>query len=233
MFKWIKNAIDDGFRKFASDVRETERCEALPVNAAQWTQDPPFNAKPFFDKLRKTTGKLSQGQVDSVNAILREASHHPIAWVAYELATAWHESRFRPIMEEGGTQYLSKYDTGRLARRLGNTPEADGDGIFYAGRGFVQLTGRRNYGLAAAELGLDLLNNPDLALDRNIAAKILVWGMEGGKFTTKKLSDYLAPKGEHRAYVRARRIVNGTDRAELIANYAGAFERALEAGEWT
>lgn len=227
-------AIDEAFTAAAADFAEEAGVKR------QATLDSLTNGAVFYEGVRKVTGRLSQPQVDSINEILKAGSHWPIAWMAYGLATAWHESRFLPIMErglgdrdgDGEDDWFEQYDTGRKAARLGNTPEDDNDGGFYAGRGFVQLTGRRNYGLAGAELGLDLLNYPDLALNREAAAKILVWGMETGAFTGKKLSDYLASIGDHAGYVRARRIINGTDRAELIANYAGGFEKALKAGGW-
>ena len=181
----------------------------------------------FFSAVKRTTGRLTQRQVDTINAILQVAKHWPRRWVAYALATAWHECRLEPIRERGGIAYLSKYDTGKLARMLGNTPEADGDGVKYAGRGLVQLTGRRNYQLAGEYLGIDLLGNPDLALDLRHAAEILAWGMETGAFTGKKLADYLGAD-----FRNARRIINGMDRADLIAGYAVKFDAALIAGKW-
>lgn len=52
------------------------------------------------------------------------------------LAQIGHESgQLLYVRELGNDQYLSKYDTGRLAKRLGNTPEADGDGQKYRSRG--------------------------------------------------------------------------------------------------
>lgn len=57
--------------------------------------------------------------------------------------------------------------------RMGNT-EA-GDGYKYRGRGFVQLTGKANYEAAGKALGIDLVNNPDLAAVPAIAAQIATW----------------------------------------------------------
>jgi hypothetical protein len=138
------------------------------------------------------------------------------------LATAWHETAatMQPITEYGGRKYFDKYDTGKLAKALGNTPEADGDGYTYRGRGYVQLTGRANYAKAGLALGLDLLRNPDLALQPTVAGKILVTGCTEGWFTGKKLSDYAD-------YRNMRRVVNGTDKADAIARYAETFEAAL------
>lgn len=54
-----------------------------------------------------------------------------------------------------------KYGTGKTARNLGNTSQEDG--WKYIGRGFTQLTGRDNYTRAANDLGIDLVNHPELA----------------------------------------------------------------------
>jgi predicted chitinase len=48
-----------------------------------------------------------------------------------------------------------------LARCLGNT--AAGDGALFHGRGFVQLTGRRNYTKAKSLTGVDVVTQPDRA----------------------------------------------------------------------
>lgn len=57
--------------------------------------------------------------------------------------------------------------------RMGNTDA--GDGYKYRGRGATQLTGKDNYRRAGAALGLDLVNNPELAKDPANAAKIAAW----------------------------------------------------------
>lgn len=159
---------------------------------------------------------LSQGQVNGLECLLADGMirNVPLRQLAYVLATAYHETAhtMRPVKEYGGDRYL---------KAKPYWP--------YVGRGYVQLTWRNNYIRAGKEIGLDLVNNPDLAMRPDIAAGILFAGMLEGWFTGKSLSDYI---GDGRAdYVGARKIVNGTDRAKDIAAYAKAFEAALrEAG---
>jgi putative chitinase len=192
------------------------------------------NAPAFFAVMRQMRGPLRTEQVRGANAILEACRGWPLSWTAYALATAWHETDYtlQPVRENGGDRYLSRYDTGRLADRLGNTPEPDGDGQRYCGRGYVQLTGLRNYRVAATKLGRDLVNNPDLAMEPGAAAFVMRHGMEDGWFTAKKLSDYLPRSGAATfgQFVLARRIINGADKAAKIAGEAEKFQEALIAG---
>lgn len=194
------------------------------------------DAGAFFAGVRKVAGSLDQVQVDTINRLLIAASRWRISWLAYGLATAWHEARLTPIHESGGNAYFHRMydiegDRPTVARALGNTQP--GDGVKYHGRGLVQLTGRANYQRAGQWLGVDLIGNPDLALDPANAAAVLVWGMEGGKFTGKSLADYLpASLGTVDQFTDARRIINGTDKAAMIAGYARQFQAALQAGGW-
>jgi hypothetical protein len=97
------------------------------------------------------------------------------------------------------------------------------DGFF--GRGYVQLTHEANYARAGRELGLDLVRNASKALEPEVAAEILVRGMRDGWFTGQKLADYVTLQASN--YRGARRIVNGTDKATVIAELAREFEAAL------
>lgn len=95
------------------------------------------------------------------------------------------------------------------------------------GRGFVQLTWEENYANAQTQLGLGtkLTDNPDNALDPDIAAKVLVMGSMEGWFTGKSIPDYITLQQSD--YVGARRVINGTDKASEIAAIAKDFEALL------
>lgn len=176
----------------------------------------------FFNIARAVTGPLNQRQVDTINRLLAGAAHWPTAWLAYGLATAWHEARLQPIPEWGKGR-------GRPYAKAGKYGQPQ------YGRGLVQLTWDRNYEWADKALGLGgaLLRDFDLALDPDIAARILIRGMETGAFTGKSLSSYLTGgAGTHEQFRQARRIINGMDKADRIATYADRFQAALSAGDW-
>jgi len=80
---------------------------------------------------------------------------------------------FSPIKERGGPAYFAKmYEANaHEAKMLGNTQV--GDGARFRGRGFVQITGRANYANYGRAIGVDLIADPDRALDPKIAAEIL------------------------------------------------------------
>jgi putative chitinase len=46
--------------------------------------------------------------------------------------------------------------------RMGNGPEASGDGYKFCGRGCIQLTGKDNYSAFSAAIGEDCITNPEL-----------------------------------------------------------------------
>jgi putative chitinase len=163
----------------------------------------------------------------------------PISYAAYALATAYREtaSTMQPIKEYGGPTYFTRmYDVAgaRTALCIANGNTCAGDGPRYCGRGYVQLTWKNNYAKAGKACGVDLVANPDKAMDPVIAAKIMRSGMVEGWFSGRKLADYLPAIGEAApaAFANARRIINGSDHADEIAGHAIEFQRALAAGGW-
>lgn len=93
------------------------------------------------------------------------------------------------------------------------------------GRGFVQLTWESNYEKASFALKKDFLSNPDKVMDPDVATQILVEGMVGGWFTGKPLKNYI--EGDNVDYFKARKVVNGMDKASEIAALAESYEEAL------
>lgn len=179
----------------------------------------------FFKTVRAEFGPLRQNQVDGINHLVTATAGLPLRHRAYVLATAWHETgpassslHMTPRREIWGPTPAQRRYEGRAD--LGNV--VPGDGKRFMGRGYVQITGRANYAKASQVTGRDLVANPDFALDADIAAKIIVAGMRDGWFTGRKMADFVA-------YRDMRKVVNGTDRADLIAGYAEKFERALQA----
>lgn len=192
-----------------------------------------------FSILKSGLGSLSQSQVNEINFLVSQFDKDKsISYndAAYMLATTWHETAktMLPIEEYGqgkGRPYGTWYENsiGQLysfidgskksAYLKGNYP------FLYYGRGYVQLTWQSNYKLAASKLGHDFLNNPSDVMKKEFAVKIMIEGMKNGWFTGKRLSDYISKTTKD--YKNARRIINGTDKADLIASYAVTFEKAL------
>ena len=188
----------------------------------------------FFFKTIRTKGlfsKLTQSQVRGMDFILdgwEESGLTDLRWLAYMFATVYHETArtMQPIAEYGkgkGRKYGNKI-------KMSGQTYTNPDKIYY-GRGFVQLTWFENYQKMGRLLGIDLLNNPELAMDASVAMKIMIEGMTKGNstfgdFTGKSLEMYFNdsindPKG-------ARRIINGRDKDELIAAYHNKFLSAIK-----
>lgn len=186
-----------------------------------------MNREPFFNIIKVSLfKKFTVDQVRGLDTLLDVFARYPklsIQDQAYMLATVYHEcaGKMLPIEEYGkgkGRKYGSRID-------INGSRYSNALPIYY-GRGYVQLTWLTNYVKAKNKLGIDFVNKPELALVPENAAKIMILGMTEGWFTGKKLSDYITPTKAD--YVGARRIINGTDKAQLIASYAVKFEAALK-----
>ena len=199
----------------------------------------------FFAEVRRTlfNGRLTKPQVEGMEAILNITTELDRRWVAYMLATAYHETghKMQPVEENlnysapGLLKTFPKYFTPMqassyarrpqaianraYANRMGNGDEASGDGWRFRGRGLVQITGRDNY----RKYGIE--KDPDQAMDLDRSVYILVSGMQAGRFTGMGLADCFTPTRTDPS--AARRIINGQDRAHDVANYGQRFYAAL------
>lgn len=190
-----------------------------------------INRPKFYENFRKAFGKLNQKQVEGFEAIFNEWEKQKLKdarWLAYMLATVWHETAktMQPIEEIGrgkGYKYGRKLKRSGVAYKL---PEK-----LYFGRGLVQLTWFENYQLMARLLKLDLLNKPELLLTMEVSIKVMFEGMlrgasSFGDFTGKCLEMYFNDEVDNPE--EARRIINGTDKAQLIAGYHNQFLECLK-----
>lgn len=202
---------------------------------AQYLKENPFkksgyNKEKFFEDYKQNFGQIkNQKTVDTINSILNKAEEDKIdkRHLAYMFATSYHEAKdvnnihdFYPLIERGSYKYITDqyWHNIRVRGWLGN--KSIDDAWNYRGRGLVQLTGRTNY----ERFGIE--DNPDKALDPDKAVEIMFVGMEKGMFTGKDLDDYI--NENKKDYYNARRIINGVDKASLIAGYAERFEKILE-----
>ena len=196
----------------------------------------PLDESVFFHHIRIALLKsLNQSQVDGLKAKLAVIADLPVTYQAYILATAYHETAhtMQPIAEygKGSSRAYGKWVRGEKGDMLGyrngrkhTYRKADYPHLYY-GRGDVQLTWLDNYLYAGKALGIPLAENPDLALNPEISAKIMRVGMMQGWFTTRKLSDFMTRTSAD--FAKARLIINGVDKKDLIARYAEIFAAAL------
>jgi hypothetical protein len=195
-----------------------------------------FERDTFFAQFRLNFGPLVQTQVDGLNFILGHAEDDSSDWqnlsqLSYGLATFMWETahHFTPVTEFGQPSYFDKYNAGTpIGRMLGNTQP--GDGFRFRGRGYVQITGRANYERIGRLLEVDLIGNPEQALDPEIAYRIAAGGMQHGWFTGRKLVQYI-PSDTDPQFQPARQIINGMDHASDIAALAVKMMATLKSAE--
>ena len=194
-----------------------------------------FDRKQFFESYRIRFGPLTQPLVDSLEFLLGKMEQDSRfggtevdrRQLAYCLATfKWETAHtMRPIDEIGSEARFNRLygPQTKVGKILGNTKP--GDGALFHGRGYVQLTGRRNYTKAKKLTGVDLLSDPDAVKEPALAYQIAVQGMIDGWFTGKKLSQFI--KDGVTDYENARTIINGHDKAQTIADIARRFSEVL------
>jgi predicted chitinase len=154
----------------------------------------------------------SSSKAEVIEAIKQECKAQGIGLntqIAYVLATTeWETAQtFKPVREA----FWESEEYRRTHFRY----------YPYYGRGYVQLTWKGNYQKFSTILGLELVGNPDLAMNPNIALFILVYGFKTGTFTGRKMTDYITAHATD--FYNARRIINALDKASEIAALAERY----------
>ncbi len=135
-------------------------------------------------------GANADKYLDALNAALAVHGIDTELRIAHFLAQVMHESGHLRLVEEnlsysaeGLRKTFRKYfrtdaEAQAYARkperigsrvyggRMGNGPEATGDGYRYRGRGLIQLTGKANYRSFSDWIGADVVANPDWVAER-------------------------------------------------------------------
>lgn len=203
------------------------------------------------------SASLRQSQVDGINALLLACERQGITdsrWVANILAQVHHETggTMMPLTENltytsakrirqvWPSRFPTEVSAAPFVRNpkalairvygdredLGNRPGTE-DGWVFRGHGHIQITGRGHFQRFGDLLGVDLVNNPELAMELGTSAAIAVIGMSCGLFTSKGLGDFFSatrndPRGT-RAIVNSDVAANGAKVAALHASFLAAI----------
>jgi hypothetical protein len=197
-----------------------------------------MNRTTFYDAVRQPlfANKISEKQRLGMDAFFEEWERQQLTdlrWLAYMLATAYHETArtMQPIEEFGRGK---KLEYGRKLKMGGGpgrrVPYTTPDKLYY-GRGHTQNTWFENYEKltkAAAKAGhnWDFLNKPELLLEMEPSIWATFFAMQTGLYTGKSLMQFFNDTRED--WLNARKIINGLDRAEQIASQARIFFAALQ-----
>lgn len=171
----------------------------------------------FFKKLIDSGlfKSLTADQVASINTIIdcfQKQGYTDERWLSYILGTAkWETGQtMLPVEERNWGKKL-------YARLI--------EGHRYYGRGYVQITHPDNYRRLGNILNIPLLDQPELALQPPIAAKIAVVGSVEGYFTGVGLRKFFNSRTAD--WFNARKVINLLDNAEIIARYGKRFYECL------
>jgi hypothetical protein len=231
----LSSATGPTFKRSQSNARASQAGDLFGAGDNALSSTLNLDKLETLFKLQITDGTQDQAAPNFrtlVQRMMADTEITDLRWAAYMLATAKVEAmhNFWPIKETGGDAYLKrKYDIEGenpiRAKRMGNTTA--GDGVKYAGRGFVQLTWKDLYAKMSKLLSLGdaLVTDPDKALVYENAYNIMSIGMRNGSFTGVGLLRFI--NEDKCDYFNARKIINGTDRADDVAALAEGFEVIL------
>ena len=166
--------------------------------------------------LIKLFGKAKEREifeiVKTMNPLLGQYGFDTLRRLRYFWAQVGHES--------GGLRYTKELASGKAyegRKDLGNIYL--GDGVRYKGRGYLQITGRRNYTLLQAETGIQCLAHPELLEQPKYAILSALW------FWKKNNLNIYADKDAFTAL--SKRINGGTNGLEDRMAWLGKCNKAI------
>lgn len=209
----------DYAKKWLDNNEWMSQVPAFSSGAAVWHMHPVV----FLDAIKSDEYDFStrEGTIKAIIMESRKQGFNLNSQIAYILATVKRETgdTFQPVREGNWTGHTSTDEYRKEHYRY----------YPYYGRGYVQITWDYNYKAYSEKLGIDLVSDPDKALEPNNSLFILVDGFKNGVFTGKKLTDYVNESEVD--FFNARRCINGLDHAEQIKGFADDFLSKLDAGE--
>lgn len=172
---------------------------------------------PALQRALKPPKAFSESQRRCVQLLLKNADEHGVTdvrQVAYILGTCYWECKFRSIAE-----YRAKPEQKDIYE-MQNRYWPSG----YYGRGYPQLTWKKNYQKYKDEVeikfGVNIVTDPDQVLRPEIGAYILVNGMVLGRFSGVALKHYFTDDPKKSLWIGARQIVNGNFKSKEVARVA-------------
>ena len=132
--------------------------------------------------------------------------------------------RFNTLEEANQLAALGEEAIGNViyGGRMGNAPD---EGAKYRGRGLIQLTGKNNYERIGRLIGEDLVGNPELANDPQVAKKIVAAYMLEAQKSGTNLAD-ISAVGKAMGYATA----DTASRAALAAEYEKKLSKGFKTG---
>lgn len=219
--EWANDML---YRKlFGPESKQWLRALVLDLSVLKWLQK---KQEKVIKEAKEEEGVLAQGALQNIldkypnnihaTTILTEARNQWIKNVdqlSYIVATTKHETAIFKHLKEIEPKKKEK-DYWKPAK----------NGKVYCGRWYVHLTREKNYKKMQKEIkkderfdDIDIVKNPEiLETNKELAAFVMVKGMKMGTFTGKSLDDYTG-NGTFDA-VGAREVVNGSDKAQKIAD---------------
>lgn len=164
-------------------------------------------------------------KTEALNQVFTKYSINTPVRVCHYLPQVLHETGGFIYKEEiwGNTKAQLGYDT-RVD--LGNTPEKDGDGKLYKGRGDIQITGKGNYKKLTKDFNVDFIKNPELLATEPYCS------MCGGWFWNDRKLNFIADKPDHWRGTINERFEDLTKFEYITVRINGAFNGLEDRKKW-